>query len=89
MGLVDIKTGDRNGPVACVKAVTDEDHLVVMTEQGQIMRTRAGEVSTVSRNTKGVTVMTVEGEDRVAAVDVLPADALVDDDADAEDEGGE
>ncbi len=86
MGLVDIKTGERNGAVSCVKAVDDDDHLVVMTEHGQIMRTRADEVSTVSRNTKGVTVMTVEDDDAVAAIDKLPADALGDDDGESEGE---
>jgi Type IIA topoisomerase (DNA gyrase/topo II, topoisomerase IV), A subunit len=80
MGLVDIKTGDRNGTVACVKAVADDDHLVVMTERGKIMRTRADEVSTVSRNTKGVTVIGVEEGDAVAAMDRLPAEALGDED---------
>jgi len=88
MGLVDIKTGDRNGPVSCVKAVDAADHLIVMTEQGQIMRTRANEVSAVSRNTKGVKVMTVEDEDRVAAVDVLPATA-VPESRPADEDGGE
>ena len=88
MGLVDIKTGDRNGPVSCVKAVDAADHLIVMTEQGQIMRTRANEVSAVSRNTKGVKIMTVEDEDRVAAVDVLPATA-VPESRPADEDGGE
>ena len=78
-GLVDIKTGDRNGPVASVKAVDPADHLVAMTERGQTMRTRAGEISAVSRNTKGVTVMTVEDDDAVAAVDALPVEAVSED----------
>ncbi|PSQ15072.1 DNA gyrase subunit A [Halobacteriales archaeon QS_8_69_26] len=72
MGLVDIKTGDRNGPVACVKAVEEEDHLVVMTADGQIMRTPADEVSRVGRNTMGVTVMDVDDGDAVVSTDVLP-----------------
>jgi DNA gyrase subunit A len=71
-GLIDIKTGDRNGPVACVKAVGPDDHLVVMTGGGQIMRTEVSEVSTVSRNTMGVTVMTVEDGDAVVCCDVVP-----------------
>jgi DNA gyrase subunit A len=72
-GLVDIKTDDRNGPVTALEAVDTDDHLVVMSEAGQIMRTRAGEASAVGRNTKGVIVMDVEAGDAVAAVDVIPA----------------
>ena len=73
-GLIDIKTNDRNGPVTAVKAVTPDDHLVLMSERGQIMRTRAGEISEVGRNTMGVTVMDVGTSDAVASVDVIPAE---------------
>ncbi|MFB6170526.1 MAG: DNA gyrase subunit A [Haloarculaceae archaeon] len=72
-GLVDIKTGDRNGPVVSTAAVHEADGLVIMSEAGQIMRTRAGEVSQVGRNTKGVKVMDVDSDDRIAGFDVVPA----------------
>ena len=71
-GLIDIKTDGRNGPVTEVKAVSDDDGLVIMSERGQIMRTRASEVSRVGRNTMGVIVMDVEAGDAVSSVDVLP-----------------
>ncbi|MDS0474731.1 DNA gyrase subunit A [Natrinema sp. 1APR25-10V2] len=83
-GLIDIKTGERNGPVTAVKAVAADDQLVLMSERGQIVRTRVDEISTVGRNTMGVIVMEVEGEDAVASVDVIPAaaaDAAESDDA--------
>jgi len=72
-GLIDIKTDDRNGPVSTVKAVTDDDHLVIMSETGQIMRIRAGDVSQVGRNTKGVKIMELDGADQTASVTVVPA----------------
>ncbi|AGB39166.1 DNA gyrase subunit A [Natronococcus occultus] len=75
-GLIDIKTDDRNGPVATVKAVAADDHLVMMSERGQIVRTRVDEISTVGRNTMGVIVMDVEDGDAVASVDVLPAGSV-------------
>jgi len=71
-GLIDIKTGDRNGPVVDVKAVEDADHLVVMSEAGQIMRCPVADISTVGRNTKGVVIMDVEADDNVACMDVIP-----------------
>jgi DNA gyrase subunit A len=71
-GLVDIKTGDRNGRVTSVKAVGPDDHLVIMSEDGQIMRIRSADISEVGRNTMGVKVMELEGDDGVASVDVLP-----------------
>jgi DNA gyrase subunit A len=74
-GLIDIKTDERNGRVSTAKAVADDDHLVIMSGAGQIMRIRAGDISQVGRNTKGVTIMELEGDDRVASVTVVPADA--------------
>ncbi len=71
-GLVDIKTGERNGPVTTAKAVEADDHIVVMSERGQVMRCPVEDISTVGRNTKGVKVMEVEGGDAVASVTVLP-----------------
>ncbi|MBX0293988.1 DNA gyrase subunit A [Haloarcula nitratireducens] len=72
-GLVDIKTNDRNGRVRTAKAVGEDDHLVIMSERGQIMRIRAGDVSQFGRNTMGVTIMELEDDDRVASVTVVPA----------------
>ncbi|PSP95656.1 DNA gyrase subunit A [Halobacteriales archaeon QS_4_62_28] len=72
-GLIDIKTGDRNGLVATAKAVTEDGHLVIMSESGQIMRIRAGDVSQVGRNTKGVKIMELDAGDGVASVTVVPA----------------
>lgn len=72
-GLIDIKTGDRNGPVTSVKSVAEDDELVLMSEAGQIMRIRVEDISEVGRNTMGVTVMDVDETDRMASVDVIPS----------------
>jgi DNA gyrase subunit A len=73
-GLIDIKTDERNGEVCSINAVDEGDGLIIMSESGQIMRTDVSEVSEVGRNTKGVVVMRLE-DDRVANVDVIPAEA--------------
>jgi DNA gyrase subunit A len=72
-GLIDIKTDDRNGPVCTIETVGRGDHVVVMTEDGQIIRTPVDDVSVIGRNTKGVRVMDVEAADAVASVAVVPA----------------
>lgn len=73
-GLVDIKTGDRNGDVVSVDAVGDDDSLVVMSADGQIIQMPVDEISTVGRNTKGVNIMAVGSGDEVAGVSVRAAD---------------
>ena len=72
--MVDIETGERNGRVVTVKAVTDSDHLVAISERGQIMRTPVDEISTQGRNTMGVKIMNLEPSDRVANVTVVPGE---------------
>ena len=71
-GLIDIKTGERNGPVAAIESVAPGDDLVLMSNDAQIMRIHADDISTVGRNTKGVVVMRLASDDTVASVDVVP-----------------
>ena len=78
-GLIDIKTNDRNGFVTALDAVGPGDHLVTMSEAGQIMRCPVEDLSIVGRNTMGVTVMDLADGDRVAAVDVVDADRMAED----------
>ncbi|MFB6172211.1 MAG: DNA gyrase subunit A [Haloarculaceae archaeon] len=73
-GLIDIKTDERNGEACAVNAVEEDDQLLLMSRGGQILRTHVGEVSEVGRNTKGVRVMRLEGDDGVASVDVVPGE---------------
>ncbi|MDR5657426.1 DNA gyrase subunit A [Halodesulfurarchaeum sp. HSR-GB] len=70
-GLMDIKTGDRNGPVATLRTVSEGDHVIAMSEAGQITRMPVEEISAIGRNTKGVLVMRVERTDRLAGVSIF------------------
>ncbi len=73
-GLIDIDTGDRNGPVVDIRTVTGTEHVVLYSADGQIVRTPAAEISTVGRNTMGVTVMDVASDDFVTAFDIITTD---------------
>ncbi|MFB6301701.1 MAG: DNA gyrase subunit A [Haloferacaceae archaeon] len=77
-GLVDIKTNERNGAVCAVETVGPGDHLIVMSQSGQIMRTTVDELSVVGRNTMGVTVMNLDEADAVATVAVVSAERVRD-----------
>ena len=70
-GLVDIETGERNGEVATLKVVDPEDHVIGMSEAGQVIRIPVAEVSEIGRNTLGVKVMALDSTDRLAAVSVF------------------
>lgn len=87
-GVIDIKTGGRNGLVKDVKGVSEGDELLIMSSQGKIMRTNVHEISEVSRNTKGVNVISLSETDTVASVASVPKEAL-EEDEDSESENEE
>jgi DNA gyrase subunit A len=68
-GVIDIKTGDRNGNVIAMLQVTDADQVMIITNKGTLIRSRAADVSIIGRNTQGVRVMALsqEGEKMVGA----------------------
>ena len=68
-GVIDIKTGDRNGSVVAMLQVTDADQVVIITNKGTLIRSRVADVSIIGRNTQGVRVMSLsqDGEKVVGA----------------------
>jgi len=63
-GVVSIKVSERNGKVVGATQVLDGDELMLITNGGTLVRTRASEVSTVGRNTQGVRLIRT-GEDEL------------------------
>jgi len=66
-GRRDIKTGDRNGLVADIRAVRDNDSLMFITANGMLVRIAATDIRTIGRNTKGVRVVNLKDGDRLIA----------------------
>jgi DNA gyrase subunit A len=71
IGIITIKTTERNGEVVAVKEVVDGDQLMLMSRNGQMIRTRVGDIGVMGRNTQGVRLMNLEEGD--AIVDVARA----------------
>jgi len=69
-GAIDIQTDSRNGKVATALSTCDENELMIVSKDGQIMKIDASEINDVGRNTKGVRVMSLDGEDLVASASV-------------------
>jgi DNA gyrase subunit A len=66
-GVIDIKTNERNGDVAGMAVVFDEDQVLVITEQGMIIRVPVSSIPPRGRNTQGVRVIDLDEGDRVVA----------------------
>ena len=67
-GLITIKTSSRNGLVVGVMQVADENQLMVITDQGKILRVSVGGFSVIGRNTQGFRVMVTETQEKIVAV---------------------
>lgn len=52
-GVINIKCTARNGKVVSVKVVSDDDQLMVISSDGNIIRMKVKEISTIGRNTQG------------------------------------
>ena len=66
-GVVSIKVSERNGPVVGAVQVEEQDEIMLITDNGTLVRTRVDEVSVIGRNTQGVRIIrTIEGEHVVA-----------------------
>jgi DNA gyrase subunit A len=70
VGIINIQTSERNGAVVGVAQVGDDDELMLITQQGKILRMLAADTRTIGRATQGVRFIDIEaeGEDRVVSI---------------------
>jgi DNA gyrase subunit A len=68
VGIINISTSDRNGPVVGVAYVQAGDELLVITQQGMILRMLTDDVRAIGRATQGVTIINIEDEDKVVSI---------------------
>lgn len=88
-GVVSIKVSERNGPVVGAVQVNEEDEIMLISDQGTLVRTRATEVSTVGRNTQGVTLIRTATDEHVVGlqrIDEIEDTVLEDTEADVANE---
>jgi DNA gyrase subunit A len=78
MGVVDIKTTQRNGKVVAVRGVAESDEFMMMTSGGVMMRTRVSDVSMIGRNTQGVKLISPRKGQTLVALARLPASSVGD-----------
>jgi len=67
-GVVSIKVSDRNGPVVGAVQVEDSDEIMLITDNGTLVRTRVNEVSVIGRNTQGVRIIRTSEDEHVVAL---------------------
>jgi DNA gyrase subunit A len=96
IGVTNIKTTDKNGKVAGISYVFEDDQVLLITEQGMIIRTNVADIRSIGRSTQGVRVINIDENDLVVAAvklvdkddgeEDLPADDVEPADSDTPDD---
>ena len=66
-GVTNIKVTEKNGKVAGIAHVSNDDEILIISEQGMIIRFAVSDVRVMGRNTQGVRVINIDETDRVVA----------------------
>ena len=67
-GIIGIINSPRNGNISSTLVVNDEDEIILSTDKGSLMRLAVKEIRIAGRNTQGVRIKKLKGEEKVVSV---------------------
>ena len=67
-GMIAMKASERNGDLVAAVQVFEGDELMLISDQGTLVRTGTDDISIISRNAQGVRLINVRGEERLNSV---------------------
>lgn len=70
-GMAFLKVGEKNGAAVAVSSVGEEDEIILVTQQGMVIRTEANQISKMGRTAVGVRVVDIKDNDRVQDCTVI------------------
>jgi DNA gyrase subunit A len=68
LGVINLKVGTKTGPVVGIAQVLPGDQLILITQEGMIIRTAVDGIREIGRSTQGVRLINLEGDDRLVAI---------------------
>ncbi|WP_426416595.1 DNA gyrase subunit A [Aestuariirhabdus sp. LZHN29] len=68
-GVIAMQTTERNGEMVGAAKVVDGEEIMLITDQGTLVRTRVDEVSLQSRNTQGVRLIKLSGDEQLVGLE--------------------
>ena len=67
-GMIAIQASDRNGPLVGATQLFSGDEIMLISDQGTMVRTRGDEVSVVGRNTQGVRIIRLKENENLVSL---------------------
>ncbi|MFL6540299.1 MAG: DNA gyrase C-terminal beta-propeller domain-containing protein, partial [Chthoniobacterales bacterium] len=83
-GIITMKTGEKTGNVVGALTVTDVDELMLITNKGQMVRTRVKEIRETGRNAQGVKLIDLKGSEKLQAIAPVVSQAAEESEVEAE-----
>ena len=86
-GVIAMVSNERNGPLIGAVQVDDAEEIMLISDQGTLVRTRVSEVSSQSRNTQGVTLIKLSNDEKLVGLERVDEPSDEEGDFDEEDMG--
>ncbi|MBQ1820521.1 MAG: DNA gyrase subunit A [Clostridia bacterium] len=83
-GILAMKATDKTGGLACLKMTTEDEDLLLVRDDGVIMRMPVDQIPVIGRNTQGVRLMSLDGDTKIASVALLPHQEIAADEEEGE-----
>jgi len=74
-GVISIQVTERNGRVVAAILARDEDQVMLITNAGTLIRTYVQEISLVGRNTQGVRLIGLDGDEKLVGIEKVEEDS--------------
>ena len=86
-GVITLNITEKTGKLIAIQNVTDEDGLMIINKSGVAIRMAVEELRVMGRNTQGVKLINLKGNDEIAAVAKVEMDKDVEDAEEQTEEG--
>ncbi|MEM8844675.1 MAG: DNA gyrase subunit A [Pseudomonadota bacterium] len=70
-GVIAIQTTERNGVVVGADLVSEDDETMLITNRGTLVRTQVKDISSMGRNTQGVTLIRLSHEEQLMELEAI------------------
>ncbi|MCP4913768.1 MAG: DNA gyrase subunit A [Oligoflexia bacterium] len=70
-GILAMRLTDKNGLITAIKPVHENDDLMIITDKGQVIRTKISGISLMGRTTQGVRIIRLKSDEKVVAVEKI------------------
>src|ERR1043166_7398364 len=73
-GVINMKTTDKTGKVVAVFPVDQDSEIMIITQQGKLIRLEAGDIRKTGRSAQGVRLIKTDANDKVTSASLVEAD---------------